>query len=45
MFYNCRDIFVCLLSLPVLLNIVLPLAILAVWLLQRLFVRKSLQNT
>lgn len=39
MLYNYQEIFVCLLLLPVVLNILLPLAMLVVWLFKQLVIR------
>lgn len=42
MFYNYREIFVCMLILPVVLNILLPLAMLVVWFVKQVvFGRKK----
>jgi hypothetical protein len=40
MFYNYQKVIVCMLLLPVALNIVLPLVMLAVWLLKQLVMGK-----
>lgn len=41
MFYNCQEVIVCMLLLPVVLYIVLPLAMLVVWLLKQLVMGKG----
>lgn len=40
MLYNYQEIFVCMLLLPVVVNFVIPLGMLAVWLLKYLLVGK-----
>lgn len=40
MLYNYQEIFVCMLSFPVVLNILLPLAMLVIWLLKQLVAGK-----
>lgn len=40
MFYNYQEVIVCMLFLPVVLYIVLPLAMLVVWLLKQLVMGK-----
>ena len=40
MFYNYQEVIVCMLLLPVALNIVLPLMMLVVWLLKQLVMGK-----
>jgi hypothetical protein len=44
MLYDYRQIIVCMLLLPVVLNIILPLAMLVVWLLKQLVTGKMLPS-
>jgi hypothetical protein len=44
MLYDYREIMVCMLLLPVVLNIILPLAMLVVWLLKQLVTGKMLPS-
>ncbi len=41
MFWNCDELFVCMLLVPVALNILLPLAILFVWLVKYMVTGES----
>ena len=44
MFWNCEDLLVCMLLVPVVLNILLPLVMLLVWLVKYMVTGKSLPD-
>ena len=44
MLWNCDDLFVCMLLVPVVLNILLPLAMLLVWLVKSMVTREKIPD-